>query len=52
MIDFSKYDKEFVVGVDTGFWPLVIFKKTTPMVLYSHLHLNSEQLLTGFHHAK
>lgn len=31
MIDFSKYDKEFVVGVDTGFWPLVIFKKTTPI---------------------
>ena len=28
MIDFSEIDKEFIISIDSGFYPLVIYKKT------------------------
>lgn len=37
MINFSEYDKDFKVIVDTGFWPLYIVKKTLPMTAAEEL---------------
>lgn len=40
MINFSEYDKDFKVIVDTGFWPLYIVKKTLPMTAAEELTIS------------